>query len=64
MASGMFSAIRVFMARLLSHELRSPQSCFVARAGLPWHFTTLWTAAAGGIRLTAEPSSMAWSCLI
>jgi hypothetical protein len=35
MASGMFSAIWFFMARLLSYELRSLPSCLACRAGLP-----------------------------
>ena len=35
MASGMFGAIRFFMARLLSYELRSLQSCLACWAGLP-----------------------------
>jgi hypothetical protein len=35
MASGMFGAVRFFMARLLSYELRSLQSCLACWAGLP-----------------------------
>jgi hypothetical protein len=35
LASGMFGAIRFFMAHLLRYELRSLQSCLACWAGLP-----------------------------
>ena len=55
MVSVMFGVIKFFITRFLNHRLRSPQARLVVWTGRP-ALTTLWTATAGGVRLTDELS--------